>query len=214
MFEINKTKDTNGYDKFKITTDDGSFDIMFGGTLDLYWSYWPKEPINNWPISKTFNITKENYFLYQKVDELYTRIKQQRPYKKIDKDEYLSFLEELDLENINNLEKEDYAYELLFQNGIIKWYSDDMPLENASRVEIKKLEETYTVTFFQGKEEYDFQTFSVRFRNSGSRYNPYNFAFMNMYNSLSEYDPNYHQIHIEEYLYSKKLQKLKNKEPN
>lgn len=37
---------------------------------------------------------------------------------------------------------------------------------------------------------------------------------MNMYNSLSEYDPNYHQIHIEEYLYSKKLQKLKNKEPN
>ena len=34
---------------------------------------------------------------------------------------------------------------------------------------------------------------------------------MNMYNSLSEYDSDYHQIHMEEYLYSKQLQKQKNK---
>ena len=209
MVEINKKVDANGYDKFKITTDDGSFDIIFGGNLDLYWSYWPKETINNWPLSKTFTITKENYFLYQKMDELYMGIKEKRSYQKTDNDEYLSFLEEINLANVNNLEKEDYAYEKLFQDGIIKWYSDDAPLEEASRIEIERLEETYTITFFQGKEEYDFPTFSVRFRNSGSRYNPYNLTFMNMYNGLSEYDPNYHQIHIEEYLYNKKLQKIK-----
>lgn len=209
MVEINKEVDTNGYDKFKITTDDGSFDIMFGGTLDLYWYYRPKENINNWPLFKTFTITKENYFLYQKVDKLYMRIKEKRPYQKKDKKENSSFLKEIDLENVNNLEKEDYAYEQLFQDGIIRWYSDDVPLEEASRIEIKRLEEAYTITFFQGKVEYDSPTFSIRFRNSGSRYHPYNFAFMNMYNALSEYDPNYHQIHIEEYLYTKKLQKLK-----
>ena len=209
MVEINKKVDANGYDKFKITTDDGSFDIIFGGNLDLYWSYWPKETINNWPLSKTFTITKENYFLYQKMDELYMGKKKKRSYQKTDNDEYLSFLEEINLANVNNLEKEDYAYEQLFQDGIIKWYSDDAPLEEASRIEIERLEETYTITFFQGKEEYDFPTFSVRFRNSGSRYNPYNLTFMNMYNGLSEYDPNYHQIHIEEYLYNKKLQKIK-----
>ena len=105
--------------------------------------------------------------------------------------------------------KNCHSYEKLFQNDIIKWYSDDMPLENASSLEIKKQEDTYSITFFQGKEEYDFPTYSVRFRNSGSRYHPYNFAFMSMYNALSEYDSNYHQIHIEEYLYNKKLQKLK-----
>ena len=209
MVEINKEKDANGYDRFKIITDDGNFNIMFGGNLDLYWFYWPKENINDWPLFKKITITKENYFLYQKIDELYENIKEQRPYQKNEKDEYATFLEELDLSNLNESKETDCAYEKLFQDGIIKWYSDDAPLEEASRIEIKKLEETYTITFYQGKEEYNFQTFSVRFSNSGSRYHPYNFTFMNMYNGLSEYDPNYHQIHIEEYLYSKKLQKLK-----
>lgn len=209
MVEINKDKDTNGYDKFKITTDEGNFNIMFGGNLDLYWSYWPKENIRDWPLFKTFTITKENYFLYQKADELYIRIKERRPYQKAEKDDYATFLEELDLGTLNETSKIDYAYEKLFQDDIIKWYSDDAPLEEASRVEIEKIEDAYTITFYQGKEEYDFPTYTVRFRNSGSRYHPYNFTFMNMYNSLSEYDPNYHQIHIEEYLYNKKLQKIK-----
>lgn len=205
MIKLDKKKDTNGYDRFKIITDDGIFGIMFGGNLDLYWYYWPKENIIDWPLFKTFTITKENYFLYQKVDELYENIKEQKPYQKIEP----LLLVEQDLKNSNELKKRDYAYEKLFQDGIIKWYSDDAPLEEASRLEINRLEESYTITFYQGKEEYNFPTFSVRFRNSGSRYKPYNFAFMNMYNNLGEYDPNYHQIHIEEYLYSKKLQKLK-----
>lgn len=209
MVEINKEKDANGYDRFKIITDDGNFNIMFGGNLDLYWFYWPKENINDWPLFKKITITKENYFLYQKIDELYENIKAQRPYQKNEKDEYATFLEEIDLSNLNESKETDYAYEKLFQDGIIKWYSDDAPLEEASRVEIEKIEEAYAITFYQGKEEYNFPTFSVRFRNSGSRYQPYNFTFMDMYNCLSEYDPNYHQIHIEEYLYTKKLQKLK-----
>ena len=164
MVEIKKEKDGNGYDKFKITTDEGSFNINFGGTLDLYWSYWPKEKIKNWPESKTFTITKENYFLYQKIEELYIRIKEKNPFPKIEPEEDTTFLEEFNLEDINNLDKEDYA----------------------------------------------FPTFSVRFRNSGSRYEPYNFTFMNMYNGLCEYDSDYHQIHIEEYLYHQKAyQKLK-----
>lgn len=208
MIEISKEKDINGYDRFKIITNDGSFDIIFGGNLDLYWSYWPKKNISDWHLSKSFTITKENYFLYQKVDELYIRIKERRPYQKVEKDDYETFLEELDLSNLNESKGTDYVYEKLFQDDIIKWYSDDAPLEEASRIEIKKLEQTYTITFYQGKEEYDFPTYTVRFRNSGSRYHPYNFTFMNMYNSLSEYDPNYHQIHIEEYLYNKKSQKI------
>lgn len=204
MVEIKKEKDGNGYDKFKITTDEGSFNINFGGTLDLYWSYWPKENIKKWPESKTFTITKENYFLYQKIDELYIRIKEKNPFPKIKTEEEITFLEELNLEDINNFDKKDYALEKLFQNGVIKWYSDDAPLEEASKVEIKRVEESYTITFYQGKEDYNFPTYIVRFRNSGSRYEPYNFTFMNMYNDLGKYDSNYHQIHIEEYLYHQK----------
>ena len=56
---------------------------------------------------------------------------------------------------------------------------------------------------------------SVRFRNSGSRYVPFNIAFMDMYNDMKEVDDvtdKGHQLHIEEYLYeTKKLVKVKNR---
>ena len=206
MVEINKIKDVEGYDRFKITTENGSFDIMFGGNLDLYWYYWPEEDFKDWPLAKTFTISKENYFIYQKLDELYKNIKEQKPYRF--KDENVSTVFDSS-KLINESPSAQYSYKNLFQNGIIKWYSDDAPLEEASMLEIKFQEDKYIITFHQGKEDFGFPTYVIRFRNSGSRYEPYNFAFMNMYNSLSEYDPNYHQIHIEEYLYNKKLQKLK-----
>ena len=206
MVEINKTKDVEGYDRFKITTENGSFDIMFGGNLDLYWYYWPEENYKDWPLAKTFTISKENYFIYQKLDELYKNIKEQKPYQSKDENSSIVFDSS---KLINDSPKSQYSYKNLFQNDIIKWYSDDAPLEEASMLEIKYQEDKYIITFHQGKEDFGFPTYAIRFRNSGSRYEPYNLAFMNMYNSLSEYDPNYHQIHIEEYLYNIKLQKLK-----
>lgn len=206
MVEIKKTKDVEGYDRFKITTENGSFDIMFGGNLDLYWYYWPEENYKDWPLAKTFTISKENYFIYQKLDELYKNIKEQKPYQSKDENSSIVFDSS---KLINDSPKSQYSYKNLFQNDIIKWYSDDAPLEEASMLEIKYQEDKYIITFHQGKEDFGFPTYAIRFRNSGSRYEPYNFAFMNMYNSLSEYNPNYHQIHIEEYLYNKKLQKLK-----
>lgn len=206
MVEIKKTKDVEGYDRFKITTENGSFDIMFGGNLDLYWYYWPEENYKDWPLAKTFTISKENYFIYQKLDELYKNIKEQKPYQSKDENSSTAFASS---KLINESPSAQYSYKNLFQNGIIKWYSDDAPLEEASMLEIKYQEDKYIITFHQGKEDFGFPTYAIRFRNSGSRYEPYNLAFMNMYNSLSEYDANYHQIHIEEYLYNKKLQKLK-----
>lgn len=206
MVEIKKTKDVEGYDRFKITTENGSFDIMFGGNLDLYWYYWPEENYKDWPLAKTFTISKENYFIYQKLDELYKNIKEQKPYQSKDENSSTAFDSS---KLINESPSAQYSYKNLFQNGIIKWYSDDAPLEEASMLEIKYQEDKYIITFHQGKEDFGFPTYTIRFRNSGSRYEPYNLAFMNMYNSLSEYNPNYHQIHIEEYLYNKKLRKLK-----
>lgn len=50
----------------------------------------------------------------------------------------------------------------------------------------------------------------IRFRNSGSRYEPFNMVFMRMFLQLQKVDDisDYgHQIHIEEYLYKKSLVK-------
>ena len=46
----------------------------------------------------------------------------------------------------------------------------------------------------------------IRFRNSGSSYDPFNIVFMKMYNEMKNIDDINdigHQIHIEEYLYNK-----------
>ena len=90
----------------------------------------------------------------------------------------------------------------LFKNYVINWHSDDCVYEKSSVLEIKKENEDYIVTFHKSKE--DFMSYSVRISNSGSRYGYFNIPFMNMYTKLCEYNPDYHQIHMEEYLYRQK----------
>ena len=92
---------------------------------------------------------------------------------------------------------------------MIEWYSDELPIDITSKLTIKKEDQTFKVLFEKSKKSQDgiFITYSIRFRNSGSRYDPFNISFMLMYNTLKEYDTNYHQIHIEEYLYKVKTLK-------
>ena len=95
-----------------------------------------------------------------------------------------------------------------FSDSKVEWYSDDFQSENASVLRIEKIVDSYKVIFVKSKGEID-STYSVRFCNSGSRYMPYNIIFMNMYNKLCLYDPSYHQVNMEEYLYNKRLIKKK-----
>ena len=179
MVEINKEKNSLGYYTFKIQTDEGVFEISFQNNLDLYWRYINKKYILNEPEEKEFYITKENYFLYSLFEELYNNIK-------------------------NNNQND------LFKNNKIDWYSDDFVYENASRLLIEKVNEYFKVTFIKSKKEYDdgiLMTYSVRISNSGSRYNPQNIEFMNMYDKLKEYENNEHQVHVEEILFQQKLLK-------
>ena len=107
--------------------------------------------------------------------------------------------------NIKNNNRND-----LYQNNKIDWYSDDFVYENASRLLIEKIDECFKITFIKSKKEYDdgiLMTYSVRISNSGSRYNPQNIEFMNMYDKLKEYENNFHQVHVEEVIYQQKLLK-------
>ena len=194
MQQIVRIKDESGYDQFKINTDNGFFKIIFGGNLDLYWTCYDKEDEEK--DRQEFIITKENYFLYKLFDKLYEDIKNNKIYYDEEKNKYF----------------ESYR-DTLFKDGKIDWYSDDFYEEIASRLLIEKIDDTFKITFIKSKKEWDgiFKTYSIRFRNSGSRYAPFNICFMNMYNSLckhsSEYCSDYHQIHIEEYLYKQKILK-------
>ena len=186
MQQITKYKDEMGYYEYIIKTDEGKFKMLFGGNLDLYWTC--NETIDD--SDQIFYITKENYFLYRLFDELYENIKNNKIY--YDKENYIKG---------DNTE--------LFKDGKIDWYSDEFYEEIASRLVIEKENEKFKITFIKSKKDYEglFRTYAVRFRNSGSRYKPFNASFMYMYNSLKEYNPEYQQIHMEEYLYNQKVLK-------
>ena len=174
--------------------DNKKFMIYFAGNLDLDWIIRSEED----SYKQSFIITKENYDLYNLFDELYN-----------------------DIENINIYDEEKGKlcsrsnYNELFdkENKTITWYSDETAHEVANILTIKKDNESFKLDFYiqPHKKEYDRDFNSpnyipIRFRNSGSSYDPFNMLFMKMYNEMKEIDDvnDYgHQIHMEEYLYNK-----------
>ena len=187
MLELTKKENGLGYEQYYITTEEGTFEISFQGNLDLYWRYIYKGSILNCEDTHKFTISKENYFLYQLFEELYENIYNNTPFG--DDQTYMSL---------------NYP---LVTNGIIDWHSDDFNYDKASRLMIEKNGEDFGVTFQKSEEDLTdgmFMTYAVRFRNSGSRYDYYNIPFMNMYNNLKNYDFDFHQIHMEEYLAKQK----------
>ena len=203
MLEIKKCKNGHGYDVFDIITDDGTFEISYENNLDLYWRYIYTNSIDKVENIKTFKITKENYYLYCLFLELYNAIKEKKPYKTFPN--YVG-------EDLRNKKLKYYGGYELYKDNTITWYSDDFAeFANASNFSIKKVKDYFLVIFTKSKtEEFNgcyFPTYSVRIRNSGSRFDPFNNTFMGMYHKLREYNPEYHQIHIEEYLYKKRVLK-------
>ena len=104
----------------------------------------------------------------------------------------------------------------------ITWYSDETARAVANYVTVTKQDESFKLEFqtqpyIAGYDEEmnSCGTIVIRFRNSGSRYNPFNIIFMRMYNNMQEVEDSHeigHQIHIEEYLYENKKPYQKRKE--
>ena len=105
------------------------------------------------------------------------------------------------------------------ENNTITWYSDETNHEVANILKIRKESKSFELEFYiqpyiEGYDR-DFNSLyhiPIRFRNSGSSYDPFNIVFMRMYEKMKQvYDINDygHQIHIEEYLYNQnKIKKL------
>ncbi|MBE6156076.1 MAG: hypothetical protein E7164_04935 [Firmicutes bacterium] len=205
MLEIEKNINTHGYEYFTIETDDGKFQISFENNLDLYWRPLTDGCILDLPTTQTYYITKENYELYQIFYKLYKRITMGNPFDGVS---------ELNYNNQIYYTLSPYNPQKLVENNKICWYSDDFIYENASLLTIEFTDDEFVITFQKSKLPYDdglLMTYSIRFRNSGSRYHPFNIPFMQMYNELKEYNYEYHQISIEELLYEPKKRTLTKK---
>lgn len=222
--EIKKTKGFETCPIVQLKQEDKTLSIMFGPNLDLYWSLRNDNRENRLDY-ENFYITKENYAIYQLFDNLYSDIENTNFFEleefeimqaKTIKD-YRRIIKEN--EQLNERLKESQAYKLLFDGQKITWHSDEEAYDQANVVSIKKIEDAYILEFVrpEKKEKTLYCTIAnqheifIRFRNSGSTYDPLNIAFMKMYRNLTQYNPDeeYHQIHLEEYAYS--LKKEKNK---
>ena len=211
MIEIKKEQTESGY-HFNFGNGEYEFAIFFAGNLDLYWTIHSKSfvPISEDLPIKSFSITKENYQVYSLFEVLYDDIKNCNIFTivdyQIERCETEEEKQKLIKENVkmNKSFKRDERYKSLFHDEVVEWRSDDFPFDEASFVTIEKCDESFLIKFNKSKEaDYLYQTYGIRFRNSGSRYTPFNGIFMRMYQQLVDYNPEYHQVHIEEHLYQK-----------
>lgn len=224
------TKKLSSQNSFDVNIRDAnlSLTIMFGGTLDLYWILKKDNEDNeeneenevNEINHLSFLITKENYSLYNSFDNLFQRIDSIDLYDEITYPRHIDSMK--DLEEYLLEEKEKYKkynkgnYLKLYNKDkkTITWYSDETAYEVSNYVVITKdissfKLDFYTQPYIDGyeREQNRFGTIAIRFRNSGSRYEPFNAIFMRMYNELQNIDDTLsdgHQIHIEEYLFTEK----------
>ena len=166
----------NWDDNYNITieTEEGMFTIFCSRNGDLEWCVSYVGQRLDIPSKYTFFITKENMYLYDSFDRLYTAVKENKPFSN-------SILEneKRDVQSFNNT---------LFINDRIEWHSDGFEYDEASILTISKENERYKVEFELSPRRNLFSTLSVSIWNSNSRYYPYNTTFMNMYNELLEYD--------------------------
>lgn len=194
-FEINKYIDEKNYSTFSFINDKKEFGITFCGNLDLYFY------LNNFNNEPYFIISKENYIIYEIFDKLYNDIKN------------CNFFDEEDNKHYQHY-KNRYEYKSLFKDNVIEWKCDDYPVEIAPSFCIIKNIDSFIIKFNPciviDDIAYQYPKIlkdwiSIRIRNSGSRYNPFNCIFMKLYNSLCNTpEIDFEQVHIEEYLIENK----------
>lgn len=195
------------------------FIISFAGNLDLYWLFDDLSEDYHSNVG-TFYITKENYFVYSLFEKLYEDVSNcniHNDYRfELSMAETLEDLRKIDRKRVEDKEslKRLSRYKELYNNGIVTWFSDDRDYREIDKVEIKKEEEVFLLKFSREKREDSslysdshHEAITIRFRNDGSSYAPFNCLFMDMYNALCEYDFDDKQIHIEEYMYLVKKKK-------
>ena len=114
----------------------------------------------------------------------------------------------IDLENLNLID----TYNKFLIGNLDDDSFEEISFNDKEILKIIKEEDVFRVEFQTKKyvdgyeKEYNLDGYiGIRFRNSGSRYEPFNTVFMEMLNKMQMVDDvldENHQIHIEEYIYS------------
>ena len=203
----------NGYGCITLTNGKKKLIIEYAPNLDLYFVVED---------TSEFVITKEDYQIYELFSKLYETIISADVFNQSSFDYYMSeflghfgnkFISYEDYSKMNErkfeiIKKQDY-YTNLVNEGKIVWKCDDYPHDIGLSFEISKCSDIIKITFDKGDTEkqdlfHPKNRTTVRIRTSGSAYNYFYIPFMMLFKELKELVL-IDQIHIEEYLYIKKL---------
>lgn len=208
--EITRYKGFESGYTYEFTQDNKIFSIAFGGNLDLYWTLKVEKEYKDYnemikEVYDTFTVTKEDIPLYFLLKTLIDDIKSSKVYTPspkytLNEAEEVVMLppthEEILRTNEYNEElKERESYKRILKDDAIEWHSDEEPYEIADVLRITEHDEVIVLEFYRPEltgDKYGMRfpgTVTIRFRNSGSYYHPFNFIFMRMYNKLQEFNP-------------------------
>ena len=190
-------------DQVILTEDNKLLKIQLMNNGDLYW----KIDDNKDSKIKLFEITKKDYQVYDLFEILYNDIKTRNICNINNEINMCKSKEQLKKLYNEYEEKRKYIcyYEDISGEKVITWVSDNNYYDISNSVTILKEDDKFVLLFYLR----DYQSKNIiRFSNSKSRYKPYNICFMKHFKNLFNLEVNKNQIHIEEYLYLRKVKKI------
>lgn len=188
--------DEKGYYEYSLIQNNLKFKMYYGGNLDIYWEIQNMdvdaenfESYEEKPLE--FVIEPQYYEAYSIFFKLLRNVKSSA--KKMQDEAQRAKREKMEEEDVVVYVNDDEtaeSYELIVKDGVVVWYSDEDSIENANFVTLTQVNGNILVTFRKGNMENDFPgSIPIRFRNSGSRYNPFNKYFMECFSDIGNIFP-------------------------
>lgn len=190
-------------DQVILTEDNKLLKIQLMNNGDLYW----KIDDNKDSKIKLFEIKKKDYQVYELFEILYNDIINKNIYNIYNEINMCTSKEQIQKVYNSYEQEKNYIcdYEDINSDLSITWVSDNNYYNISNFVTILKGDDKFILIFNLR----DYQSRNViQFSNSCSRYKPYNICFMKHFRNLYNLEINKNQIHIDEYLYLKKVKKI------
>lgn len=191
--KIEKSNDGFGNTEYTFTEDNLVFKMYYGGNLDLHWEIQNNDVnMDNYEeyaeLPLEFVISPEYPEVYMLFSELFDSVKSLA----MELESEYALKEKAKMEALDELvyvedEKEVPVHELIVRNNVVVWHSDETELDLANYVTITRIDGNMLLTFRKGVVVNDIPgTITIRFRNNGSKYAPFNVYFMKLFSSMEK----------------------------
>ncbi|MBQ3435786.1 MAG: hypothetical protein IJH13_02055 [Bacilli bacterium] len=182
--EVVRVKGESDY-SYTIIDNNKSLNIFFDKYLNPYFTCKNLEKEDKYIL---FHITEEDYSIYTIFDNLYRNLTK----------------EVVDEKKKRKCKNKRHGKAIVFESDNDIFSSINEKEQQSNSLIIAK-EETDIIMQFNYKNNINN---TIRVDNSKNQYNHFKEAFIEFYDDLQNYDPEYHQMHIKEYKYlTKKIRK-------